>query len=450
MSIFKFPAHFAWGAATSAYQIEGAHDADGKGPSIWDTFSHTPGRIAHGDTGDIACDSYHRLEEDLDLLSELGAKMYRFSISWPRVLPQGRGHINEAGLAYYLGLVDGLLARGIEPFCTLYHWDLPQALQDQGGWENRSTIDAFVEYASLMFTRFSGRIKHWITFNEPFCAAFVGNWWGVHAPGKRDMGIALTVAHHILVAHGRAVKVFRILLTQGKAGGIIGIAPNITWGVPYGNNDADKAACLRSIQWSSDWFLDPIFFGHYPTELARWFEEQGFVFNAPREDLQDIMEPVDFIGCNYYAARIHRYRPEAGPIACEELDMGLEVSDIGWPYQAEGFHDSLGYISAKYGNIPLYITENGACINESPHDSRRIDYYRAHLASLARAIDNGVNVLGYMAWSLLDNFEWAEGYGMRFGLVEVDFASGKRRTKDSYKWLAKIYKSNVLGTGRDA
>lgn len=453
MSQFRFPDGFNWGVATSAYQIEGGWNADGKGASIWDNFAHTPGKIAHAHTGDRACDSYHRLAEDLDLLAGLGVKMYRFSISWPRIYPSGRDKINQAGLDYYSRLVDGLLERGIQAFCTLYHWDLPQALQDEGGWETRATIAAYVDFAQTMFKVFQGRIQHWITFNEPFCSAFVGNYFGIHAPGNQDLQTALTVAHHILVAHGRTVKVFRELVANGEASGEIGIAPNLTWAVPYSDTEADRLAALRAVQWSGDWFLDPIWFGHYPEELLSWFADRGFAPPVQPGDFTEIRRDIDFIGCNYYAARLHRFNPEAGIIASEELNMGLETSDIGWPYEPAGFHDSLLYTVRKYGPVPLYITENGVCINDGPSpgeppsrvpDQRRIAYLHMHLASLHRAIANGADVRGYMAWSLLDNFEWAEGYGMRFGLVHVDFSSGQRRPKDSYHWYALTIGQNGL------
>ncbi|MBB6636016.1 GH1 family beta-glucosidase [Cohnella thailandensis] len=444
MTIYRFKEGFAWGAATASYQIEGAYDEDGRGLSIWDTFSHTPGKVKNGDNGDVACDSYHRYKEDVQLLKELGVSTYRFSIAWPRIYPKGRGEANRLGLDYYHRLVDELLANGIEPFCTLYHWDLPQALEDEGGWNNRGTIDAFVAFAETMFKEFGGKIKKWITFNEPWCSSFLSNYLGIHAPGNKDLQLATNIAHHILVAHGRTVSLFRKLGAEG----IIGIAPNMTWAVPYGPSEEDRKACLRNIQWTGDWFKDPIFFGKYPDELRECIEGAGATIPILDGDMEDIRQPIDFLGLNYYSASINRYNPEAGLLKSEPIESHYEKSDIGWPYDAVGFYDSLRYVKDKYGDIPIYITENGACINDAPgldgrvRDDRRIDYYKQHLVSLSRAIDAGVNVVGYMAWSLLDNFEWAEGYDMRFGLVYVDFRTLKRTKKDSYYWYEKVARNN--------
>lgn len=440
------PRVFLWGAATSAYQIEGGWDADGKGPSIWDAFCREPGRIAGGDRGDTACDSYHRLDADVELLKRLGAGAYRFSVSWPRIFPKGRGPVNPAGLAYYHRLVDALLGAGIQPFCTLYHWDLPQALQEEGGWENRATADAFVDYAELMFREFHGRIKLWITFNEPFCSSFVGHYYGVHAPGKTDLAAAAAAAHHHLLAHGRTVRLFRELCRKDFASGTIGIAPNITWAEPYTGTEADRLACLRPIQWSWDWFLDPICFGSYPEHLAQWFADRGVRPPIQEGDLAAIRQPIDFVGGNYYCMSVNRDDPSAagGVLGSSPVDLGWEKSDIGWPLTPEGFTRSLVRIQQKYG-LPVYITENGICLND-PDDHRRIVYLDQHLRALARAMAQGADVRGYMAWSLLDNFEWAEGYSKRFGLVGVDFQTGKRTPKPSFEWYrARIAEARDRG-----
>lgn len=445
MTIYQFPQHFKWGAATAAYQIEGAYNEDGRGLSIWDTFSHTPGKTTNGDNGDIACDSYHRYEEDIRYMKELGITMYRFSVSWPRIFPQGKGEVNRPGLDFYHRFVDELLKNGIEPFCTLYHWDLPQALQDQGGWDNRETVAAFVAYAETMFAEFSGKISKWITFNEPWCSSYLSNYLGIHAPGYRDLQLATNVAHHILLAHGRTVQAFRKL----HAGGEIGIAPNITWAVPYSKREEDRAACTRNIAWTWDWFLDPVFFGAYPEHLLAHFAKAGVAPPIQPGDMDDIRQPVDFIGGNYYSASINRFNPEAGLMQSEELSMGYERTDIGWPLDPVGLYDSLHYTKDRYGDIPIYITENGACINDEPEngrvrDTRRINYLRQHLVSLHRAVEDGIDVRGYMAWSLLDNFEWAEGYGKRFGLIYVDYRTLERVKKDSFYWYQNVARNGRL------
>jgi len=430
----EFPRGFLWGAATSSAQIEGAWNEDGKGPSIWDTFSREPGKVVGGDTLDVACDSYHRYAEDIALLKNLGADVYRFSIAWPRIFPQGRGAVNQAGLDYYHRLVDGLLAAGIRPFCTLYHWDLPQALQDEGGWENRSTIDAFVEFSDVVFREFHGKIDLWLTLNEPWCSSFLSNFIGLHAPGKKDMNAAMAVAHHHLVAHGRTVSRFRELTRQGKASGAIGIAPNIAWADPYTDSEADRLASLRTIQWTWDWFLDPICFGKYPELLANWFAEKGYCAPVLPGDMELIRQPIDFVGGNYYNASVSRFDagPAGGLLSAAHVDLGWERSDIGWPLTPEGFTKSIVRIHQKY-QLPFFVTENGICINDLD-DQKRIVYLDQHLRALRRAVAQGADVRGYMEWSLMDNFEWAEGYAKRFGLVSVDFATGKRTPKPSYHW----------------
>ena len=433
----NFPRGFLWGAATSSAQIEGAWNTDGKGPSIWDTFCRQPGKVTSGDTADQACDSYHRFGEDVALLKEMGADVYRFSIAWPRIFPQGRGEVNQLGLDYYHRLVDSLLAVGIRPFCTLYHWDLPQALQDEGGWENRATVDAFVAYADLIFREFQGKIDLWLTFNEPFVSAFVGNYYGVHAPGKTDLNVALAVAHHHLLAHGRTVSRFRELVTANKASGTIGLAPNISWADPFTDSEADKQASLRVVQWSWDWFLDPVCFGRYPEPLWSWFADRGFKIPIEQGDLEAIRQPIDFVGGNYYNSWVHLHdeTPVGGVLASSPVDMGYEKSDIGWPLTPEGLSKSVVRIHQKYG-LPFFVTENGLCLNDA-QDDRRIVYLDQHLRALHRAMAQGADVRGYMAWSLLDNFEWAEGYGKRFGLVHVDFATANRTPKPSFRWYQR-------------
>ncbi|WP_195572309.1 GH1 family beta-glucosidase [Paenibacillus sp. 1001270B_150601_E10] len=443
MSINRFPNDFMWGTATAAYQIEGAYNEDGRGPSIWDTFSHTPGNVKNGDNGNVACDSYHRLDEDIRLLKELGVKTYRFSISWSRVLPTGTGAINQKGLDYYHKLVDALIEQGIEPFCTLYHWDLPQAIQDQGGWGDRRSIAAFKEYAEVMFKEFGSKIKYWITFNEPWCLAFLSNYLGIHAPGYRDLQLAIDISHHILVAHGEAVKSYRELGLSGE----IGIAPNTAWGIPYTQSEEDKATCLRLNGWSGDWYLDPIYFGEYPAFMLDWYEKLGHKPPVVEGDMQTIHQPIDFIGINYYTSSMNRHNERSGMLQAEYMNMGAARTDIGWEIYPEGLYQLLRYTADKYGNPDIYITENGACYNDEAEngrvrDQRRIDYLSQHLVQASRAIADGINLKGYMAWSLMDNFEWAEGYSMRFGLVHVDFDTLVRTKKDSYYWYKHVIANN--------
>ncbi|WP_342415570.1 GH1 family beta-glucosidase [Paenibacillus sp. FSL R10-2782] len=448
MTIFQFPQDFMWGTATAAYQIEGGYEEDGRGLSIWDTFAHTPGKVFNGDNGNVACDSYHRYEEDIRLMKELGIRTYRFSVSWPRIFPSGDGEVNQEGLDYYHRVVDMLNDNGIEPFCTLYHWDLPQVLQDAGGWENRRTIQAFVQYAETMFREFHGKIHHWLTFNEPWCIAFLSNMLGVHAPGLTNLQTAINVGHHLLVAHGLSVRRFRELGTSGQ----IGIAPNVSWAVPYSTSEEDKAACARTVSLHSDWFLQPIYQGSYPQFLVDWFAMQGATVPIQEGDMDIISEPIDLIGINYYAMSVNRFNPEAGFLQSEEIDMGLPVTDIGWPVESRGLYEVLHYLQ-KYGNIDIYITENGACINDEIvngkiQDDRRISYMQQHLVQVHRAIHDGLHVKGYMAWSLMDNFEWAEGYSMRFGMIHVDFRTMVRTPKESYHWYRNVVSNNWLETRR--
>ena len=447
MTIYQFPKDFSWGTATAAYQIEGAYAEDGRGLSIWDTFSHTPGKVKNGDNGDVACDSYHLYKEDIAFMKKLGITTYRFSVSWSRIFPNGRGKVNQAGLDFYHRFVDELLSNGIEPFCTLYHWDLPQALQDEGGWDNRNTATAFKYYAETMFKAFSGKINKWITLNEPWCSSFLSNYLGVHAPGYHDLKLAVDVAHNLLLAHGEAVRSYRELGFNGE----IGIAPNITWAYPYTNSKEDQEVCLRAIEWTWDWFLDPIFFGKYPEGLLKTLEKAGAQPDVLPGDMDTIRQSIDFIGGNYYSASVRRHAPGQGIFEEEDMNMGYDRTDIGWPMDAVGLYDSLRYTQDKYGDIPIYITENGACINDEPingkvHDTRRIKYLRQHIIAMHRAIADGVPVKGYMEWSLLDNFEWAEGFGMRFGLIHVDFQTQKRTPKESFYWYQKIAKNNFLVT----
>lgn len=443
MTIIEFPKDMKWGAATASYQIEGAVNEGGRGVSIWDTFSKTPGNVVNGDNGDVACDSYHRYKEDVQIMKELGIKVYRFSVAWPRIFPNGTGEVNKEGLEYYHNLIDELLANDIEPMCTLYHWDLPQILQDKGGWGNRETIDAFVAYAEVMFKEFSGKIKQWITLNEPWCISFLSNYIGVHAPGNKDLQLATQISHHLLVAHGKTVQKFRELNVDGE----IGIAPNTTWLEPYSNRQQDIDACNREIAWYLEWFMDPVFKGSYPHFMLDWFANKGVHLEIEDGDMEVIHQPIDFIGINYYTGHVARYKENEGLLDWELVELNYERTDIGWPIFPEGFYKVLCRIKDNYGDVPIYITENGSCYNNEVENGRvkdvgRISYLEQHLTALHRAISSGVNIKGYLTWSLMDNFEWAEGYTMRFGIVHVNYRTLERTKKDSYYWFKQTIANN--------
>lgn len=450
---FSFPPGFLWGAATSAYQIEGSTDADGRTPSIWDTFAKTAGRVANGDTGDRACDSYRRVEEDVALLRQLGVQAYRFSISWSRVMPSGRGPLNPAGVNYYRRLVRALRDAGIQPMVTLYHWDLPQALQDEGGWASRRCAHDFANYARAMFQELGDEVPVWFTINEPWCASFLSYAYGLHAPGERDLGRAVTVAHHLLLAHGLAVKEFR----RGEFAGRIGIAPNVEWHEPYTSHPADVAACERGLAWFNRWFLDPLYRGRYPSDMLSRYAALGIQPPVEDGDMATIAQPTDLLGINYYSGCYSREalpgEPSQDEVArqihqlrrLESVDVpGFKKTDIDWNIYADGLYKVLSWIREEYGNPPIVITENGACDNTGPDangvvdDAARIEYFRRHVIALDRAVRAGSDLRGYMAWSLMDNFEWAYGYDMRFGLVHVDFDTLARTPKESFHWYRRL------------
>lgn len=382
MPIIQFPEDFRWGAATAAYQIEGAWNEGGRGLSIWDTYAHTPGKVRNGDNGDTACDSYHRYEEDIAYIKELGLRTYRFSISWPRIFPDGTGEVNREGMDYYHRLVNKLLENGIEPFCTLYHWDLPQALQDKGGWKNRDTIGAFVRYADTMFKAFAGKIKLWTTFNEPWCVSFKAHYIGDLAPGEQNLQSALDVAHHLMIAHGRTVQQFR----QSGVPGEIGYAPNVSWREPFSSRQEDIAACGRRTGWMVEWFLDPLFKGEYPEFMAEAFAAQGASVQIQPGDMEDIRQPVDFLGINYYTGSLGRYKQGNGLFELEDIDEGYERTDFNWPIYPQGLYKVLVHIKERYGAVPVYITENGACYDGDPvqgrlRDDKRTGYLKKTSAS---------------------------------------------------------------------
>ncbi|WP_239163271.1 GH1 family beta-glucosidase [Paractinoplanes rishiriensis] len=424
----EFPAGFVVGVSTAAYQIEGAVDAGGRGASIWDTFSHTPGRTRDGDTGDVACDHYHRWAEDLALMAELGVDAYRFSVAWPRIQPDGTGKPNPDGLAFYDRLVDGLLARGIAPVPTLFHWDLPQALEDRGGWLARETAERFAEYAGHVAARLGDRVRRWITLNEPVVHMAQGYAWGTHAPGRQLLLDALPVAHHQLLGHGLAVRALR---EHGAAE--VMITNNCTPVLPASDDEADQAAAAVYDAFHNRLFNDPVLLGTYPDFLSAGL---GDVLRDG--DLQVISTPLDALGINYYNPTKVGAPPAGADLPFEMRTIeGVPTTAFGWPVVPDGLHDLLTGLRETYGGAlpPIYITENGCSTADGTADQFRVDYLDSHLRAVHRAIGGGVDVRGYFVWSLLDNFEWAEGYSQRFGLVRVDFESQQRTPKNSYHWL---------------
>lgn len=446
-----FPKGFVWGASTSAYQIEGATSEGGRGPSIWDTFSRRPGAIYHGETADIACDHYHRLESDLDLMAHLGLKAYRFSVAWPRVQPDGTS-VNSKGLDFYDRLVDGLLSRGIVPVLTLYHWDLPQALQDRGGWTNRSTVDHFAEYASTVARRLGDRVDRWITINEPWVAAFVGHLEGRHAPGMTDEASAVTAAHHLLLGHARALERIRGEADHAKAG----ITLNLSHVLPASESEPDRAATTRVDLFENRLFLSPLFRGSYPDDADEfWKGVTDFRFVSDG-DLAAISQPMDFLGVNFYeqhrvAADPDHVRDASNVVrGARKLPASPPLTAGGVAIRPDGLHAVLTRVHREWTTLPLWITENGIALHDyiAPdgrcHDPERIDYFTGYFTSAARAISEGVPLEAYLMWSLMDNFEWAEGYRLRFGLVYVDYGTQARLLKSSAQWFARVIASNAI------
>lgn len=446
--ITSFPSDFVWGAATAAYQIEGAWNEDGKGESIWDRFCHTPGKIANGDTGDVACDHYRRWREDVALMREVGLHAYRFSISWPRLVPEGRGRVSAAGLDFYSQLVDALLEAGIEPFVTLYHWDLPQALQDQGGWPARATAEAFVEYADLVTRSLGDRVKYWITLNEPFVSAFVGYLEGRHAPGHTDLDEALAAAHHLLLAHGWAVPVMRDNNPEAQ----VGITLNLSPQTPASPSAADRAAAWRQDGIINRWFLDPLSARGYPADIVCHYGRPIDFVQA--NDLKAIATSLDFLGVNYYARGVVRSdvvrEAENAP---RTIFPNPERTEMGWEVYPESLYELLGRLHFDYHFPAFYITENGAAYsdqigpNGQVHDPLRVAFFKGHLRAAARAIAVGVPLRGYFAWSLMDNFEWAYGYSKRFGLIYVDYQTQRRILKTSGHWYRQVIAANAVVDG---
>lgn len=436
-----FPADFVWGASTSSYQIEGAVNEDGRGKSIWDTFSHTPGRVRNGDTGDIACDHYHRWREDIDLLSRANFSAYRFSTAWARILPTGAGAVEQRGLDFYERLVDLLVAKGITPWLCLYHWDLPQALQENGGWLGRDTSAKFADYARIVAKRLGDRVKHWATLNEPNVHALFGYGLGEHAPGLKGLPNMLAAMHHLNLAQGRAIQALRAERADLRIGTVISLQP----ARPSSDSADDKRATERFDAMWNGACLHPLMKGAYPASVAAEFAP--LVANG---DFAMMQQPTDYLGVNYYSPMYVKDAPQSlfgawfGAAAA-----GTRFTAMGWPVDADALTEELIRLHDSYGNPNLYVTENGACYNDALaangtiNDDERIAYLREHIAAARRALTAGVKLRGYFVWSLLDNFEWAEGYSRRFGVVFVDFKTLKRTPKASYQWLAGLIKNQT-------
>jgi beta-glucosidase len=441
--VYRFPDQFLWGAATSAYQIEGHPLADGAGPSIWERFSHTPGRVVNNDTGDIATDHYHRYPADVELMSKLGLNSYRFSIAWARILPDGTGRVNDAGLAFYDKLIDALLVKNIAPMVTLYHWDLPEALDARGGWLNRDIADWFAEYARVVFRAFDDRVPKWVTLNEPWVVMDGGYVSNVLAPGRGSFRDAPVVTHNLLRAHGAAVQAYR---ADGR--NEIGLVVNLEPKYPASDSVEDLAATNRADAYMNRQYLDPVFLGKYPEELLEIYGDS--MPEIPDSDWPLITTPFDFLGINYYSRNVVRDAPNTPPLNVARERQSLHVhTEMDWEVFPAALTRVLVWIKDRYGNIPLYITENGAAFRDPAHvsdgrvdDQLRVSYFREHLRAAHTAIEQGVDLRGYFAWSLLDNFEWSYGYGKRFGIVHVDFDTLERTPKDSALFYAEVIRSH--------
>jgi len=448
MKTYQFPERFLWGAATSAYQIEGSPLAHGAGPSIWHRFVRTPGLVKNGDTGDVACDHYNRMQDDVLMMKRLGLTAYRFSIAWGRVLPEGRGRVNERGLGFYERLVDTLLDNGIEPMATLYHWDLPAALDDRGGWLNPDVADWFADYASVMYRRLDGRVKKWATLNEPWVVSDGGYLHGLLAPGHKNRFEAPIASHQLLRAHGKAVQAYRAL-GQHEIGLVVNLAPKHA----ATNKPEDVAATRRADAYMNRQYLDPVFLGKYPDEMTEIFGEAWPQW--PAEDHALIGQKIDFVGINYYMRDMIRHEESAWPVKTAVVPQSQSTyTDTGWEVHPQGLTEILTWLKQRYGDIPQYVTENGAAFYDPPKategrisDPLRLDYYRNHLRAIHDAIEQGVDLRGYCAWSLMDNLEWSLGYSKRFGLVHVNFDTQERTLKDSAHFYASVIASN--GTALD-
>ncbi len=444
MALFEFPEGFEWGAATAAYQIEGAHDEDGRGVSIWDVFCQQPGRVLNGDTGSVACDHYHRYKDDVALMARLGLQTYRFSLAWPRIFPFGAGERNEPGLAFYDRLVDELLAAGIKPCATLYHWDLPQALQDRGGWAQRDTAKHFAEYAAAAFERLGDRVKRWITHNEPIVTAMMGYRVGVLAPGIRDLAMTARVVHHLLLSHGLAVQAFR----GSRCDGEIGITNANTSYEPFDDSQESQRAVELARDMNTRLWHDPVYGRGYPGSVLQYYTAKAAPFPIEAGDLEIIAEPTDFLGVNLYSrARVRLDRTRG--VGYREAEPVLPTTEMGYEVAPHALGDFVRFVSAEYGSPLIYVTENGVCdstalIAGKVDDHLRTETLRGFLRGLAEAIADGADVRAYYVWSLLDNFEWAFGYSRRFGIVFTDYETQERTPKRSAAFYSEVIARNAL------
>ena len=446
MKKVRFPADFSWGTATASYQVEGAWQEDGKGESIWDRFSHTDGKVMNGDTGDVACNQYHRFKEDVAIMKDLGLRGYRFSISWPRVFPEGKGKVNQEGLDYYSRLVDELLANGITPFPTLYHWDLPQALQDEGGWANRDIVGHFSTYAEACVNALGDRVKRWMVFNEPWVFTFLGYLFGAMAPGIRDTKTGIRTTHIVNLAHASALRAMR------AAGTAEAIGTAFSMGSTYPESDSaeDRAAAERQHAFSNDWFLRPLMKGEYPrayVEQERMLERM----DIKPGDMEAVREPLDFIGINLYQRSIVAHAENDRNLGARQVPGPGPRTEFNWEVWPAAIYQMIMRVSKDYSRPAIYITENGCSYSVGPdaggrvRDDKRIEFLDGYIGQVGRALDEGADVRGYYCWSLLDNFEWAMGYSQRFGIVHCDFENGQKRTiKDSGYWYRDLIKAGEI------
>jgi beta-glucosidase len=439
-----FPQDFIWGTATASYQIEGAYKEDGKGESIWDRFSHSPGKVFKGHTGDVACDHYHRYEEDIKLLKKLGVKSYRLSIAWTRIFPEGRGQVNQKGIEFYKKLINLLIENEITPAVTLYHWDLPQKLQDIGGWTNPEVVESYVDFAKLMFKELGDLVPLWITHNEPWVVSILGNGWGNHAPGIRDFKTALLVAHNLMLSHGKAVKAYREMGFKGKIGITLNLSPTYAASV----SEEDKLAAGLQDGFNNRWFLDPVLKGSYPEDLVQLYKEKDLLPEFKAEDLSIMSEQTDFLGINYYSRGVIKFNKNGYPLPIDYVQTNNDKTEMGWEIYPEGLYDLLTRLHKDYDGIDIMITENGAAFNDIVNregqvlDDNRLDYIYKHLVQCHNAIEAGVNLKAYYVWSMMDNFEWAEGYAKRFGITYVNYETQERILKKSARWYSEVIKNN--------